>query len=129
MGQGLLFAEVEEDGVGIANEAAESVETNRSAATSKAREIQRPATPPTLPAGKNLPKPTRKMAAQSFDISHGGTIATLKFWLEKATDGIWIRGLPSQSCPSAGPYFDREEAEEDLAGMRRFYEEHPRYAF
>lgn len=131
MGQGLLFADEEVE-----------AKVNADSKTNAVSEVK-PPKPPLPPAGQvkqspQQPQPktpesptrsVRKIAPQSFDISYGGVTATLKFWLENSREGLWIRGLPSQSCPSAGPYFDREEAESDLAGMRRFYEENPRYAF
>ncbi len=127
MGQGLLFADEEVD-IKAEGKAECKVEANSKA------EVKPPKPMPLPPAGqqKQPESPTRaarKIAPQSFDISYGGTTATLKFWLENSREGMWIRGLPGQSCPSAGPYFDREEAESDLAGLRRFYEENPRYAF
>ncbi len=124
MGQGLLFADEEvEVKAGVKTEARVEAEAE-----------VKPPKPPLPPAGQQKPpeppaRSARKIAAQSFDISYGGTTATLKFWLENSREGMWIRGLPGQSCPSAGPYFDREEAESDLAGLRRFYEENPKYAF
>jgi hypothetical protein len=126
MGQGLLFADLDEE-VEVKVEAKTEVKA-------EAKDEVKPPKPPIPPAGQqkqpeSTARAARKIAPQSFDISYGGTTANLKFWLENSREGMWIRGLPGQSCPSAGPYFDREEAESDLAGMRRFYEENPRYAF
>ncbi len=124
MGQGLLFADEEVEAKAVA----------KTEARAEAEAEVKPPKPPLPPAGQQKQtefpaRSARKIAPQSFDISYGGTTATLKFWLENSREGLWLRGLPGQSCPSAGPYFDREEAEEDMAGLRRFYEENPKYAF
>ena len=38
----------------------------------------------------------------------------------KKSDGWWITGLPDETCPEAGPYDTKAEAEENDRGMRRY---------
>ena len=46
--------------------------------------------------------------------------------LQQRPDGWWIL-IPELGCPDHGPYGRREEAQDDLMGLRRIYYEHRRF--
>lgn len=51
----------------------------------------------------------------------------------KRADGWWVVGLPpyrvgDETFTDYGPYKTRDEADADLAGLARFYADHPEYA-
>lgn len=51
---------------------------------------------------------------------------------EKRADGWWITNVPTYQVGGAtftacGPYRTRDEADADLAGLTRFFRDHPEY--
>lgn len=70
----------------------------------------------------------RRTSRETFRITYGGMSREVSLWIERRGKDHWICGLPLRGCSEAGPYTSQDEAEEDKAGLRRFWEENGRYA-
>lgn len=123
--QSLLFADAEEaDGAELDSDVKQAVANSGMPIL-----FQPKITADKRPSRGDSEPRARKTSRETFRIRHGGMSRDVSLWLERRGRDHWeICGLPLQDCSESGPYTSQDEAEEDKAGLRRFWEENGKYA-